>query len=60
MERKFKDVVSCTPWEMLCQIRVNQAKRLLAETLHSISHIAELSGFHDPERMAVVFKKSDW
>lgn len=57
LERKFKDVVSCTPWEMLCQIRVNQAKRLLAETLHSISHIAELSGFHDPERMAVVFKR---
>lgn len=57
LERKFRDVLSCTPWEMLCQIRVNQAKQLLAETLHSISHIAELSGFHDPERMAVVFKR---
>lgn len=57
MERKFKEHFQCTPWEMLCQLRVKQAKQLLAETTHPISMIAELSGFNDAERMAVVFKR---
>ena len=57
MERKFKEHFQSTPWEMLCQLRVKQAKQLLAETSHPISMIAELSGFNDAERMAVVFKR---
>ena len=57
LERKFKESFNCTPWEMLCQMRVNEAKRLLMETGHPISRISELSGFNDPERMAVVFKR---
>ncbi len=57
LERKFKEILCCTPWEMLCQIRVNHAKQLLSATVHPISRVAELSGFNDPERMAVVFKR---
>ncbi|MDC0276698.1 substrate-binding domain-containing protein [bacterium] len=57
VERKFKEHYRCTPWEMLCQLRVNQAKRLLTETSHPVSLISELCGFNDPERMAVVFKR---
>lgn len=57
LERKFKESFNCTPWEMLCQMRVNEAKRLLLETGHPISRISELCGFNDPERMAVVFKR---
>jgi LacI family transcriptional regulator len=57
LERKFKEHFKCTPWEMLCQLRVKQAKQLLAETNHPISMISELSGFNDAERMAVVFKR---
>ncbi|MFT5128630.1 MAG: LacI family transcriptional regulator [Rhodothermales bacterium] len=57
LERKFKEHYSCTPWEMLCQLRVNQAKRLLAETSHPISRIADLCGFNDPEQLTVVFKR---
>ena len=57
LERKFKESFNCTPWEMLCQMRVNEAKRLLMETGHPISRISELCGFNDPERMAVVFKR---
>jgi len=57
LERKFKEHYRCTPWEMLCQLRVNQAKQLLAETNHPVSLISELCGFNDPERMAVVFKR---
>jgi LacI family transcriptional regulator len=57
LERKFKEHYRCTPWEMLCQLRVNQAKQLLANSNHPVSLISELCGFHDPERMAVVFKR---
>lgn len=57
LERKFQEHYRCTPWEMLCQLRVNQAKQLLTNSNHPISLIAELCGFNDPERMAVVFKR---
>lgn len=57
VERRFKEHYRCTPWEMLCQLRVNQAKRLLAESNHPVSLISDLCGFNDPERMAVVFKR---
>ncbi len=57
LERKFKEHFKATPWEMLCQLRVNQAKQLLLETNHTVSMVAELCGFNDPERMAVVFKR---
>jgi len=45
---------------MLCKLRFTHAKQLLTETNHPISIISiisELSGFNDPERMAVVFKR---
>jgi transcriptional regulator GlxA family with amidase domain len=42
---------------MLSQLRVKQAKQLLAETNHPMSMVSELSGFNDAERMAVVFKR---
>jgi len=57
VERKFKEHYRCTPWEMLCQLRVTQAKRLLVETNHSVALISQLCGFNDPERMTVVFKR---
>lgn len=57
LERKFVEHFRCTPWEMICQLRVNEAKSLLVETNHSIALISEICGFHDPERMSVVFKK---
>lgn len=57
VERKFKEFYRCTPWEMLCRLRVARAKELLAQTNHPVGRIAELCGFTDPERMAVVFKR---
>jgi LacI family transcriptional regulator len=57
LERKFREYYHCTPWEMLCQLRVTRAKQLLSETNHPILMISELCGFNDPERMAVVFKR---
>ncbi|MEK9773788.1 MAG: substrate-binding domain-containing protein, partial [Opitutae bacterium] len=35
LERRFKEYFQHTPWEMLCRMRVNQARRLLAETNYS-------------------------
>lgn len=58
LERKFKEFYRCTPWEMLCRLRVARAKQLLAQTNHSIGRISELCGFNDAERMAVVFKRA--
>lgn len=57
VERKFREYYDCTPWEMLCRLRVDRAKQLLTATNHPISMISELCGFNDPERMAVVFKR---
>ena len=57
LESKFKESFKCTLWEMLSQLWVNEAKRLLMETGHPISRISELCGFNDPEGMAVVFKR---
>jgi|TARA_B110000438_G_scaffold246266_1_gene247718 LacI family transcriptional regulator len=57
LERKFREYYQCTPWEMLCRLRINRAKQLLTGTNHSISAISELCGFNDPERLAVVFKR---
>lgn len=57
IERKFREYYHCTPWEMLCRLRVNRAKHLLSESNHPISVISGLCGFNDPERMAVVFKR---
>lgn len=57
LERKFREFYQCTPWEMLCKLRVTRAKQLLSETNHPISTISDLCGFNDPERMAVVFKR---
>lgn len=57
LERKFQEFYRCTPWEMLCRLRVARAKQLLAQTNHPIGRISELCGFNDPERMAVVFKR---
>ena len=57
LEKKFREYYHCSPWEMLCQLRITRAKQLLSDTNHPISMISELCGFNDPERMAVVFKR---
>jgi LacI family transcriptional regulator len=57
LERKFREFYRCTPWEMLCRLRVARAKQLLVQSNHTIGRISELCGFNDAERMAVVFKR---
>ena len=57
VERKFGEVYGCSPWEMLCRMRVSRARELLAQTRYPVSMVADLSGFNDPERMAVIFRR---
>jgi LacI family transcriptional regulator len=57
LERKFAEYLECTPWQMLCRLRVNRAKQLLSQTEHPVSIVSEFCGFNDPERLAVVFKR---
>ena len=57
LERRFKEYFKTTPWEMLCRMRVNRARQMLAETNYSIALVAELCGFNDAERMSVVFNR---
>jgi LacI family transcriptional regulator len=57
LERRFKEHFKTTPWEMLCRMRVNRARQMLAETNYSIALVAELCGFNDAERMSVVFNR---
>jgi len=57
LERRFREYYRCTPWDMLCQLRVNRAKLQLSDTNHSIALIADQCGFNDPEQFSVVFKR---
>jgi LacI family transcriptional regulator len=57
LERKFREYYRCTPWEMLCRMRVNRAKDLLSGSNQPVARIAELCGFNDAERLAVVFRR---
>ena len=57
LERRFREYFKYTPWDMLCRLRVNRAKQLLAETNHSVALVSELCGFNDAERMTVVFNR---
>lgn len=57
LERKFRETYRCTPWTMLCRMRIARAKQLLQQTNHSVGRISELCGFNDAERMTVVFRR---
>jgi len=57
LERSFRTYYQTTPWEMLCRLRVQRAKLILTQTHHPIGRVAEMVGFNDAERFAVVFKR---
>lgn len=57
LERKFKEYLRKTPYQVLCERRVETARRLIERTGESMSWIAEQSGFGDSERLSVVVKR---
>ena len=57
LERKFALHLKATPWETLCRMRTDRARRLLIETDLPMALIAERSGFENAERFSVVFRR---
>lgn len=55
--RSFKNVFHRTPMEYLICYRIEQAKRLLAETEESITDIAFMTGFQSSAYFAKTFRK---
>lgn len=56
--RCFRKHLRQTPVEYLTGFRLNQAKKLLAETKYSVTEISYQCGFSDSAYMGKVFKKS--
>ncbi len=57
LERRFRSYLGHSPRAEIREVQISQAKRLLAETDHSIQRIAELVGFDHTEYFHVVFKR---
>lgn len=57
--RVFKKTMNVRPNEYLTQIRLAEAKRLLAENNASVYDVAEKSGFRDAGYFSTVFRKHE-
>ena len=58
LTQQFRDVLSCTPYEYICMVRVEQAKKLLAgsEKL-PLFDIADRCGFSETRNLRHVFER---
>lgn len=56
-ERRFKALLGRTPHEHLLKARLDEARRLLANTDLGIGAIAEKMGFAHPEYLTVMFRR---
>ena len=56
-EIRFQEAVGTTPHQMLRQLRLNRAKRLLAESDQSVADIAFASGYCTPAHLSQAFRK---
>ena len=54
----FRLATGSTPHETLTRLRIEEARRLLVSSDHSISEIALAVGFHTPSSFAARFRKS--
>lgn len=55
--RSFKNTFHQTPMDYLIHYRIEQAKRLLAETDEPVTNIAFMTGFHSSAYFGKIFKK---
>ena len=49
--------LSCTPANLITEIRIARIKELLEKTSFPLKHIARLTGFKHNEHMATFFRK---
>ncbi len=57
LERKFKSLLGRSPAKEICHIRIQRARKLLAETNLSMQDIAEACGYTSYTYLGNVFKK---
>jgi len=57
LSRLFKDTVSCTLWDYLTMIRIDQAKKMLRQSTKSTAEIAILVGYDNQGYFSSVFRK---
>jgi LacI family transcriptional regulator len=57
LERRFRELLGCSPYEEIIRQRLRNAKELLASTDLQIGQIAERTGFSTPEYFSAAFKK---
>ncbi len=57
LERRFCKIIGHSPKAEILRIRLDRAKRLLAETDYSLLIIAQMTGFKHAEYLSVVFKQ---
>lgn len=57
MSRIFKAHTGLTIMEYLLRVRMNEAERLLSDTVFSVQEIGEICGFSDANYFSYVFKK---
>jgi LacI family transcriptional regulator len=57
LERRFGKVIGRSPKAEILRVRLERAKRLLAETDYSLLAIAQMTGFKHAEYLSVVFKQ---
>lgn len=57
LHRKLKELTNQSTRDFIRNIRLKEAARLLSEKEHTISEIAMLTGFHDPNNFSTSFKE---
>lgn len=57
MSRIFKEHTGCTIMEYLLNVRMQEAERLLSDTVFSVQEIGEICGFSDANYFSYIFKK---
>lgn len=55
--REFRSTTGLTPYQYVTHVRIEAAKRLLAQTHLSLAQVAVECGFYDQSRLSAVFRK---
>lgn len=58
LERRFREVLGCTPRQLIERVKLERVRALLSETESTISEVAERTGYIHPEYLSVAFKRA--
>lgn len=58
LERRFKELLGCTPRQLIERERMDRVRSMLAETEATVAEVADRTGFNHPEYMTVAFKRA--